>query len=346
MPRVGDIVHQGLPLFTVCDSDGVVTTVPTPVTGMVLEVNSALETNPELLWEHPCGLGWVARIAPTRLDREESRLEVREVVAATTNRDFLEFYRDKLARIGCTVHEVDPGETDSLHRLAGRTGVVLLDAASCGQHGPETVEQLLEQLPETKIVVVAPEGMPQQDDLRTCRLFYYAVPPLEDSEILAIVDSCYRLTTSRELAAPPSSRNLPISALHVDTNTGRKVTVLVPEGLLQRETGLGLQLRSRLLERLLPLETGLGDLKMTPTRLLREAAKCDRVIVLTTCEMSRIPGALVPYRHGSLTKFVGLEVENTTVMAIQVMSDRPGMPKLDAATLDALAEHIVDEILE
>ena len=160
LPRVGDIVHQGLPLFTVCDSDGVVTTVPAPVTGMVLEVNSALETNPELLWEHPCGLGWVARIAPTRLDREESRLEARQVVAATTNRDFLEFYRDKLARIGCTVHEVDPGETESLHRLAGTTGVVLLDAASCGQDGPEAVEQLLEQVPDAKIVVVAPEGTP------------------------------------------------------------------------------------------------------------------------------------------------------------------------------------------
>ena len=122
--------------------------------------------------------------------------------------------------------------------------------------------------------------------------------------------------------------------------------MLVPEGLLQRETGLGLQLRNKLLERLLPLETGLGDLKMTPTRLLREAAKCDRVIVLTTCEMSRLPGSLVPYRPGSLTRFVGLEVENATVMAIQSASGRAGIPKLDAATLDALAEHIVDEILE
>lgn len=345
LPRVGDIVHQGLPLFAVCDNDGAMTTVPAPVTGMVLEINSALETNPELLWEHPCGLGWVAKIAPTRLEREETRLKSRDVVAATTNRDFLEFYRDKLSRIGCIVHDADPTDTGSLLRLVGKSGVVLLDAASCGETGPEAVGQLLEELPDTRIVVVAPEGTPQQDDFRVHRLFYYAVPPLEDSEILDIVDSCYRLPTSQKPAAAPSSQNLPISALHVDTGAGRKVTVLVPDGLLQRETGLGLELRNKLLERLLPLETGLGNLKMTPTRVLREAAKSDRVIVLTTSDTLRIPGSLAPYRHGSLTPFVGVEVENGCVLTIESTSGSTSMPKLDAATLNALAEHIVDEIL-
>ncbi len=345
LPRVGDIVHQGLPLFAVCDNDRVMTTVPAPVTGMVLEVNSSLETNPELLWEHPCGLGWVAKIAPTRLEREETRLEPRDVVAATTNRDFAEFYRDKLTTLGCTVHQADPTDTDSLLRSAEATEVVLLDAASCGEVGPDAVGRLLEELPETKIVVVAPEGTPNQDDFRAHRLFYYAVPPLEDSEILDIVDSCYRPPTSRKSAPVPSSQNLPISALHVDTDAGRRVTLLVPDGLVQRETGLGLELRSKLLERLLPLETGLGNLKMTPTRVLREAAKSDRVIILMTSDTLRIPGSLASHRHGSLTPFVGVEVENGCVLTIESTPATAGIPKLDAPTLDALAEHIVEEIV-
>ena len=344
LPRVGDIVHQGLPLFAVRSSDGDMTTVSSPVTGMVLEVNGALESNPDLLWEHPCGLGWVAKIAPTRLEQEEGRLVSRDMVAVTTNRDFLEFYRDKLSRIGCGVCEVEPTNRGDLHRLAESSGVVLLDAASCGESGPEAVERLLEELPDTKIVVVAPEGTPQQDGLRSQRLFYYAVPPLEDSEIVDIVDSCFRVPSAAK-AVRPSSQNLPISALHVDTETGRRVTVLVPEGLLDRETGLGLGLRNKLLERLLPLETGLGDLKMTPTRVLREAAKSDRVIVLSTADTSRIPGSLTSYRNGSLTEFVGVEVENVIVLAIQTTGVDVGMPKLDGVTLEALAEHIVDEVL-
>lgn len=345
LPRVGDIVHQGLPLFAVADNDGFMTTVPAPVTGMVLEVNSALETNPELLWEHPCGLGWIAKIAPTRLEREETRLKSRKVVAATTNRDFAGFYRDKLTNLGCTVLDADPTDTGSLLRSAKATGIVLLDAASCGDVGPHAVGGLLEKLPETKIVVVAPEGTPQQDDFRAQRLFYYAVPPLEDSEILDIVDSCYRPPTSRRTAPVPSSQNLPISALHVDTDAGQRVTMLVPDGLLERETGLGLILRNKLLERLLPLETGLGNLKMTPTRVLREAAKSDRVIILMTSDTLRIPGSLASHRHGSLTPFVGVEIENGCVLAIESKAATAAIPKLDTATLDALAEHIVDEIM-
>ena len=170
-------------------------------------------------------------------------------------------------------------------------------------------------------------------------------PPLEDSEILDIVDSCYRPPTSRRSAPVPSSQNLPISALHIDTDAGHRVTVLVPDGLLQRETGLGLALRNKLLERLLPLETGLGNLRMTPTRVLREAAKSNRVIILMTSDTLRIPGSLASHRHGSLTPFVGVEIENGCVLTIESTTATAGIPKLNAATLDALAEHIVDEIV-
>lgn len=346
LPKVGDIVHQGLPLFALWDADGRTTVIPSPITGMILDVNSDLQDNPDLLWAHSCGLGWVAKIAPTRLEAEEPRLQNRQVLAVTLNQDFRGFYRDKLSRIGCKVQDLGANDNDSLFELAATTGVVLLDAASYGTEGPELVGRLLEKLPETKIVVVAPSGLPQQDAYRSHRLFYYAVPPLEDGEILDIVDSCYRQPGLRKTASQkPSSQNLPISALHVDVEAGNRVTLLVPGGLLQREAGLGLVLRSKLLERLLPLETGLGDLKMTPTRVLRESASSNRVIVLATSDMSRIPGSMTPYRHGSLTRFVGIEAENVTVLAIQPMAGSMAMPKLDSAALADLAEHIINELL-
>jgi len=346
LPRVGDIVHQGLPLFAVWDAQGNSTVVASPMTGMVLDVNSELRDNPELLWTHGCGLGWVAKIAPTRLELEEPSLRGRDILALTTNQEFHSFYRDKLTRIGCTVSEANPMMTDAVVAQAQQAGMVLLDAASCDAAGPELVDRLLATSPETKVVVVAPNGATQQDAYRRRRLFYYAVPPLEDREILEIVDSCFRSSSVRRPAAPaPGSQNLPISALHVDAKAGHRVTLLVPDELLWREAGLGLLLRSKLLERLLPLQTGLGDLKMTPTRVLREAADSDRVLVLTATDMARIPGALASHRHGNLTEFVGVEVENVTVLAIQPEPGRLTMPKLDREVLEALADHILGEML-
>ncbi len=346
LPKVGQFVHQGLPLLAICDDNGGTTTVESPITGMVLDVNSTLQSSPDLLWKHPCGLGWVAKIAPTRLEREETRLKARRVTAASLNQDFLGFYEDKLSRIGCVVQAVDPVDAESLIRLAKTTDIVLFDAASCGDRGSETVGRLLKELPHMKVVVVGPTGSPQPDSYRAHRLFYYAVPPLEDSEIVDIVDSRYRLAMMPKGASPvPSDKNLPISSLHIDTDKKQRVTLLAPGGLLERESGLGLALRSRLLERLLPLETGLGDLKLTPTRVLQETLKSDRVVVLTTAEMARIPGSLVPYRHGSLAEFTGIEAKNLAVLAIQPMSGSMSMPRLDSAAVAALAEHIIDEIL-
>lgn len=346
LPRVGDIVHQGLPLLAICDEEGTVTTLESPITGMVLDVNSVLETSPELLWKHPCGLGWVARIAPTRLEREEVRLKARRVAVASLNGEFLGFYQDKLSRIGCTVCQIDPTDVQALLDSAKATDIVLFDAASCGDCGSATVGHILRQLPETKIVVVGPTGSAQPENYRAHRLFYYAVPPLEDGEILDIIDSRYCLAAMPKGTLPaPSGKSLPISSLHVDTDKKQHVTLLAPGGLLERESGLGLALRTKLLERLLPLETGLGDLKLTPTRVLQETLKSDRVLVLTTVESSRIPGSLVPFRHGNLAELTGIDAKNLAVLAIQPLPGSQALPNLDADAVAALADHIIDEIL-
>lgn len=346
LPKVGDIVHQGLPLFALRGAAGTVSVVPTPVTGMVVEVNSSLRENPEAVWTHPCGLGWVAKIAPTRLDCEEARLARREILIVTANGEFHRFYHDKLTEIGCATREMTPDTPDLLIEAARAADVILLDAASSGDAGPALVSRLVEAAPDAKIVVVAPSGTARQDEYRTLRLFYYAVPPLENAEIIDVIDSCYRMPADRKRGvAAQLSQDLPLSTLHVTTNNGSRVTLLAPNGLLRHGSGLGLTLRNKIFERLLPVEAGLGHLRLTPARLLRELARSNRVIVLATSEMSRIAGALRRCESGSLAEFVGVEVDNVTVLAIQSLPGDSAIPKLDPATLDALAEHILGEML-
>jgi len=346
LPKVGDIVHQGLPLFALGSSSGAAVVVAAPVTGMVVEVNSSLRENPEALWSHPCGLGWVAKIAPTRLDREEARLVRREILIVTANQDFRQFYHDKLAKIGCATREVAPDAGETLIEAAKAADAILLDAASCGDSGPAMVSHLIDAAPDAKIVVVAPSGMAHQEEYRKHRLFYYAVPPLENAEILDIIDSCYRTPADHKRGtAARISQDFPLGALHITTNTGARVTLLAPDGLLRHGSGLGFALRDKILQRLLPLEAGLGELRLTSIRLLRELARNNRVIVLATSEMSRIPGAVRRYQRGSLSEFVGIEVDHVTVLAVQPQPGDSAMPKLDPATLDALAEHILEEML-
>ena len=313
LPRVGEIVHQGLPLLAIADANGASVTIASPITGMIVDVNSALNENPDLLWNHPCGLGWVAKIAPTRLESEEARLQKREVLAVTVNQDFRRFYRDKLSGIGCAARDVDPADAEALVAAARTSGVALFDAASAGVDGPNVVGRLLQEVPEAKVVVVAPAGLPQQELYRAHRLFYYAVPPLEDDEILAIIDSCYGLPTASKSSSPaPSSQNLPVSALHVDTDQGTRVTLLASGDLLQREAGLGLALRTRLLERLLPLETGLGDVKLTryprPSRD-HEKRSCLRVDHIRHGQDSRLPRALPTGKPGAFHRYRRRELD-------------------------------------
>ncbi|MEI6348520.1 MAG: glycine cleavage system protein GcvH [Bacteroidota bacterium] len=47
-----------------------------PISGEVLEFNSALETNPELINNDPYGEGWMIKIAPSNLDEMNQLLDV------------------------------------------------------------------------------------------------------------------------------------------------------------------------------------------------------------------------------------------------------------------------------
>lgn len=79
LPRIGEVVYQGLPLAAVTIASQPQHTIPAPVSGVVVAVNDALERDSSALLADPCGEGWIASISPTRLD-EEARI-VRNVAS-------------------------------------------------------------------------------------------------------------------------------------------------------------------------------------------------------------------------------------------------------------------------
>ncbi|MDH7555352.1 MAG: glycine cleavage system protein GcvH [Candidatus Methanosuratincola sp.] len=64
LPKVGQAVKRGLPLCTL-ESIKAVAEVYSPVDGMVVEVNSELESKPELVNKDPYGNGWLVKLQVT-----------------------------------------------------------------------------------------------------------------------------------------------------------------------------------------------------------------------------------------------------------------------------------------
>ncbi|NCT84720.1 MAG: glycine cleavage system protein H [Comamonadaceae bacterium] len=74
---VGSDVEQGRSIGVVELSKSIVA-VKSPLSGVVTRVNDALEQRPELVHQSPYEAGWLAELAPSRLDDEKHQLATDE----------------------------------------------------------------------------------------------------------------------------------------------------------------------------------------------------------------------------------------------------------------------------
>lgn len=82
--RNGDIAFANLtPTGTVLDVGDEIASIetvkvnlslPSPVKGMIVEINSVLQESPELINQEPYGKGWMAVVRPENLERDLGRL--------------------------------------------------------------------------------------------------------------------------------------------------------------------------------------------------------------------------------------------------------------------------------
>jgi hypothetical protein len=129
---------------------------------------------------------------------------------------------------------------------------------------------------------------------RTERVFYYAVTPVADGEMVDILHSAFRETPRpagrrRETSAlEPSLR-----AIKVRNRQGASVTLLTSGKLLFADHGLGAAILERLLAGSYPVETtvGTGDIGMND--ISQAIASSDRALILWSHNTARIPGSLV-----------------------------------------------------
>ena len=347
LPRVGETVYQGLPLAALAVQDAGQVVLPAPVSGVVMDVHTALSDPPSTLTGSPLEAGWLARICPSRFEQEVAHCQPRRVVLVNAAPDSARRQREALSSLGCSVRTVTGWNNLTAALLDPEGAFVMLDAKSFGKRGPELVRRINVVVPSMKIVVVASPDSRFEASYRKQRILYYAVNPFLDNEIVDILDAAFR---SPGRARPGAARCGPkagtVTSVGITNGTGRRVSLIAEGGLLRRNCGLCGELADRLSKGRYRVEMIEGGNEPVSALAVREATRtCDRLLVLVARDTGRLPGSLVRDTTGEFTSELCDTAWNVTPLVVQPDPRQPHPLDFDAATVSALATHVVQEMV-
>ncbi|MGO9114958.1 MAG: response regulator [Thermoguttaceae bacterium] len=340
MPRIGEVVYQGLPLAGVSVSGKPMLLIPSPISGVVAEVNALVAHRPQLLASNPCGEGWVAGICATRHE-EMANCKPRRLVLVNSDPCSADDQSRKLTDLGCQVEKAQNPDVLFATLAANGQRAVFLDATSLGEQGPGLVERINRQAPHARIVVVGSPGGAREAAYRKHKIFYYAVEPFADNEIADILMGVFRAREAQPAKTEhPKGPSEPISSISITNRNLHKVQLLAAPGLLWGNEGLGLQIGQKLLAQMFPVVVAPGETQLTPANILKAGEACDRVMVLLARDSGLLPGGLA---RDTKPDF---DVEpSETLGKVAMLSVQPdklgGFACLDARTIAALADNIV-----
>jgi DNA-binding response OmpR family regulator len=343
LPRIGEVVYQGLPLAAVMVAGQSLQTIPAPLSGVVVSVNDSLNANSAALLSDPCGQGWIACISPTRMDAESENCQKRRVVLVSQNSQAAEEQTKKLQWLGCSVRcAADPKELESVCKEFD-SRVLLFDAMSFGTEGPGIVGEINAKDPSLKVVVLASADCILEPAYRIRRIFYYAVEPFADNEMADILAAVFQPQPSQPLCQHREFAQA-LNGISITNQKGTRVRLLASPGLLRHEEGLGQLLRHKLMQRRFPLESSPSEVQITPMNILSMTNHCDALFVLLAQDFGRLPGSLTRDTKAEYVAIVGAGADKVTTLLVQPCESESNPLGFEQATVEALAEHLVREM--
>jgi len=343
LPRIGEVVYQGLPLVSVTIAGKPAQTVPSPLSGIVVAVNEALAKDPTAILADPCGDGWIACISPTRLEEEAGNCQQRRVLLLSQNPNAVETQTAKLRWLGCDVRVVaDPRDIDGV-RKGFESNVLLFDGTAFGTEGPGIVGEINAKDPSMKIVVLASADCITEPAYRIRRIFYYAVEPFADNEIADILAAAFQPQASQPLGQYREFAQA-LNGLFITNHNRTRVRLVASPGLLRQEEGLGQLLRHKLMQKRFPLESSPSEVQITPMNLLSLANRSDRLIVLLARDFGRLPGSLTRDTKAEYIAMVGEEADKVTTLLVQPSGIEGSPLAFEPAITESLADHLVREM--
>jgi FixJ family two-component response regulator/glycine cleavage system H lipoate-binding protein len=341
LPRIGEVVYQGLPLASVTVPGRPMLLAAAPVSGVVMAVNEQLPKRSGWLSSDPCGAGWIAHICTTQYDREKDACGPRGIILANADAASGQAQSRALTALGCQVLVAPDRDALITALKAPEDRVVFLDAPSWGDAGPDLVGLINHQTPAMRVVVIAADDR-QETAYRKHRILYYAVEPFGDGELADILAAAFH----PHEAAPVDRQkgpSEPISSIVITNRNGHRVQLLAAPGLMWRNEGLGLQIGQKLLDQMLPVVMTPGVANLTPSNVLKTAAAMDRLMVLLAKDSGYLPGCLARDTKPDFGVPPGDAAGKVTMLSVQPDA-MGGIAGLDARTTGALADHIVREM--
>jgi FixJ family two-component response regulator/glycine cleavage system H lipoate-binding protein len=343
LPRIGEVVYQGLPLAAVTVAGQAPRTIAAPLSGVVVAVNDTLATNPAAMISDPCGQGWIACISPTRLDEESKKCPPRRVFLLSQDDQAAEQQMERLRWLGCEVRRLGNPDDLATAEKEFNSHVLLFDANTVRTEGPSMVGQLNAADPFLKIVVLASADCILEPAYRIRRIFYYAVEPFADNEIADVLAGAFQPPSNPPLGAHREFSQA-LGGIFITNRNRTRVRLIAAPGLLRREEGLGMLLRQKLVDERFPLESSPSETPITPINLLSTAAHCDRVIVLLAQDHGRLPGCLTRDTKAEYVAMVGAGADKVMTLLVQPADSADNPLALEPHVLEAIAEHLVREM--
>lgn len=350
IPSINDYIYRGLPLAEITLSNDAKYTIPSVVTGKIIEVNTNLVRNPSVFENNENDQNWIAHIIPENLKDDLSKAEKRKLIFLGKDLQQQNYFVPLMKKSGCEVKAVELIEhtLDSINK-EGRN-IVLLDAESLSDSGPEYVQLINEKFPDVKIIVFDKSDSKFETLYRQKKIFYYDVHPISKNELISILHNafCYskadQVTESKQLTCLPTI----INRIRITNRHSQKVTLLVYDNICQKNRGIGFILNKNLLKNYYPAEISLRWKKTTLDDsdsehiLLNEKETSDKIILLHNDNLNRIPGTIVKNSES----FSNINRSNNPLIriALQPVNGDNNDNDLDKDTAIALAELIENEM--
>ncbi|MCK4638216.1 MAG: hypothetical protein KAT33_02240, partial [Bacteroidales bacterium] len=260
LPEVNDIIYSGLPLAGAVLTDKSRITIPSPLSGKIIEVNHKLAVNPSIIKENSFEKSWIAKIEPFDIEKDLQATQMHNVTLLCKSLDEVKEYLPRLVDLGCIVNCVDTVNKAVSALTKEKNKVIFIDGPSLSDNGPEYVKIINQEIPEAKVVIIGKPASELEETFRKNKIFYYCVSSLFDKEITDILYSVFSSSQDDEVFESCSLSPIPQSIRRVDiTNKhSKKVTLLVFGDMLYNNLDIGYILINKLVEKSFPIEVARG----------------------------------------------------------------------------------------
>ena len=351
MPEPGDIVYRGLPLAETILGDDTICIIHSPVSGRITGVNAALSEHPELLESCLIKDIWIATIETSDLKNDIASAENRKLLILNNKQS-----RNKDLTVQFDEMGYNPGIVKTYDEMAKilvseKVKVVIIDARSLLSDGPEIVKRINSGFPEVNIILINESDAENEIRYRQNRIFYYMVNPVSNREMADILFCAFRVKKISGDGRMAVTGFLPntISRIRITNRQGHNISLIAFNEILQNDHGPGSLLIRKLLDEAYPVgithslfsksHNEDGDMQW----IADEKEYSDRIIILRTGDIKRIPGTLI--KHNS--EFVNKRRSGNIIITITVQpaADKPAGYTFDAVTGSALANILLDEMV-